>query len=97
SAIAAADDQRELRHGGGGNSGHQLGAILGDAAGFVFASDHEAGDVLQENQRNVPLAAQLDEMGALQRGLGKQDAVVGDDPHRIAVQMGEAAHQRGAV
>ena len=30
--IAAADNHRQLRHRGGGDSGDQLGAILGDAA-----------------------------------------------------------------
>jgi hypothetical protein len=30
-----------------------------------FAADHEAGDVLQEQQRDLALAAELDEVGAL--------------------------------
>jgi hypothetical protein len=42
-------------------------------------------------------AAQLDEVRALQRRLAEQDAVVGDDAHRIAVDAGKAADQRGAV
>ena len=33
----------------------------------------------------------------LQRRLGEQDAVVGEDRHRVAVQVREAGHQRGAV
>jgi hypothetical protein len=59
--------------------------------------DHEAGDVLQEHQRNLALAAQLDEVRALLRALAEQDAVVGDDAHRHALDAREAAHQGGAV
>ena len=96
-AIAAADNQGQLGHLGGGHGGHQLGAVFRDAAGFVLPPDHEAGDVLQEQQRDVALAAQLDEMRALQRGLAEQDAVIGHDPDGHAVQMREAADQRGAI
>ena len=39
--------------------------IVGKPMGFVFAADHEAGDVLQENKRDLPLAGQFDEVGAL--------------------------------
>ena len=53
--------------------------------------DHEAGDVLQEDQRHAALGAQLDEVRALQRALREQDAVVGDDADRIAPDVGEAA------
>jgi hypothetical protein len=35
-----------------GDRRDQLRAVLGDAAGLVFAADHEAGDVLQEHQRD---------------------------------------------
>ena len=62
-----------------------------------FAPDHEAGDVLQEDQRDLALAAQLDEMRALQRAFGKQHAIVGDDADRHAVQMRKAGDQRRAV
>ena len=96
-AEAAADDDGEFRHAGGGDGRHQLGAVLGDAAGLVFPPDHEAGDVLQEQQRDAALAAELDEMRALQGGFGKQDAVVGEDADRIAPDVGEAADQRRAV
>ena len=64
---------------------------------LVFAPDHEAGDVLQEDQRHAPLAAQLDEVGALERRLREQDAVIGDDADRVAVEPGEAGDQRRAV
>jgi hypothetical protein len=36
--------------------------VLGDAAVLVFAPDHEARDVLQEQQGDAALVAQLDEV-----------------------------------
>src|SRR5690606_30109913 len=70
---------------------------LGDAAGLVLLADHETGDVLQEQQRNAALAGQLDEMRTFLRRLGEEDAVVGQDRDRIAMDMREAADQRAAV
>jgi hypothetical protein len=77
-------------------AGDHLGTVAGDALVFVFAPDHETGDVLQKHQRNFALAAQLDEMRALLRRLGKQDAVVGDDAHWHAFHMGKTTHQGSA-
>jgi hypothetical protein len=57
----------------------------------------KARDVLQKDERDAPGRAQLDEVGALERALGEQDAVVGDDPDRVAHDAGEAADQRLAV
>ncbi|MPN46416.1 hypothetical protein SDC9_194002 [bioreactor metagenome] len=36
-------------------------------------------------------------MGPLLRRLAEQDAVVGNNPHRHAVELGKTTHQRGAV
>ena len=80
------------RHGG-----DELGAVAGDAAVLVLAADHEAGDVLQEDQRDAALVAQLDEVGALERRLAEQDPVVGDDADLVPPDVGEAGHQRLAV
>ena len=71
--------------------------MLGDAAFLVLFADHKAGDVLQKQQRNTALASQLDKVRALLRRLGKEDAVVGQNCHRVAVQMREATHQGGAI
>ncbi len=71
--------------------------MLGNAFLLDLASDHEAGDVLQEDERRAPLAAQFDEVRAFLRRFGEQDAVVGDDPDRHAPQMREAGHQRAPV
>ena len=43
------------------------------------------------------LAAQLDEVRALERALGEEDAVVGQDADRVAPDAREAADQRRAV
>src|SRR5690606_19997430 len=92
----AADDHGELGDGRGGHRCHHLGAVPGNPFVFVFATHHETGDVLQEDQRNAALAAQFDEVGAFLGGFRKQDAVVGDDAYRHAVDMGESGHQRRA-
>src|SRR5262249_22241307 len=64
-AEAIADDDGEFRHSRTGDRRHHLRAVLGNAARLVVAPYHEAGDVLQEEQRNVALAGELDEVRAL--------------------------------
>src|SRR5205807_1891116 len=96
-AERAADDHRELWDLGVGDGHHHLGAVLGDAFVLVLAAHHEAGDVLEEDERNPPLAAELDEVGPLQRRFGEEDSVVGEDTYRVAHPAGEPADQRGAV
>src|SRR3546814_7220487 len=64
---------------------------------LIFAADHEAGDMLEEQQGNAPLAGEFDEMRALLRAFAEQHAVIGQDRYRHAPYMGEAADERGAV
>jgi hypothetical protein len=78
-AEAAADQHGELGHARGGDGGDQLGPVLGDAAGLVLSTHHEARDVLQEHQRDAALARQLDEVRRLLRALAEEHAVVGED------------------
>ena len=47
--------------------------------------------------RSITLAGELDEMGAFQRALGEEDAVVGQDRHRVAPDPREAGDQRRSV
>src|SRR5690606_12636273 len=96
-AEAAADQYGDLGHVGAGHGHNQLGAVFGDAFGFVRLPDHEAGVVLEEQHRDVALAAQFEEGPALLGGLAEQDAVVGDDADRVAVDVGEAGDQCLAV
>ena len=65
-----------------------------DAFVLVFAADHEAGDVLQEHQRDLALRTQFDEMRAFLGGFREQDAIVGNDTDGAAFHMGETADQR---
>jgi hypothetical protein len=52
---------------------------------------------LEEDERDAALVAQLDEMRTLLGRLREEDAVVGDDPHRMPVQTREGGDERRAV
>src|SRR3546814_13164554 len=71
--------------------------MLGNAFGLIFSADHEAADVLEEEQGDAPLLRQFDEMRALDRALAEQHAVVREDRDGNAPDMREAANQRAAV
>jgi hypothetical protein len=60
--MAGAVDQRNARHVDVAHGHHHLGAILGNALILVRFAYHEAGNVLQEEQRRSPLATQLDKV-----------------------------------
>ena len=96
-AEAAADDHGELGHLRTGHGGDHLRAIACNAFVLVFATDHEAADVLQKEQRNLALAAQFDEVRGLECRLRKEDAVIGDDADRHAVDARKAGDKRRAV
>ena len=97
SAEAAADQHGDLRHLRSGDRCHQFRAMLGDTFGLILSADHEARNVLQEEQRDAPLAGQLDEVCAFLGALGIQHAIIGEDRDRHAPDMREAADQRGAI
>jgi len=58
---ASANYHGDLGHSGGGNSGNELRAVLGDTLRLILPADHEAGTVPQEKQRNAALAGELGE------------------------------------
>lgn len=95
-AVGAAYDDGEFGDGRAGDGGDELGAVLGDAVALGGGADHEAGDVLEEDEGDAALGAQLDEVGALEGGGGEEDAVVGDDADLVAVDGGEAGDEGGA-
>ena len=64
---------------------------------LVPATDHEPGDVLQEEQRRAALGAELDEMRTLERGLGEQNAVVGHNADRMAHHPRKTTDERTPV
>lgn len=45
-----------------GHRHNHLGSVLGDTARLIFLPDHEAIDVLQKDERNSSLGAQLNEV-----------------------------------
>jgi hypothetical protein len=94
-AVGTADQHRVLRDGGVGDGGHHLRAVLGDARGLAVAADHVAAGVLEEQQRHPSLLAELDEVRGLQRRLGEDDAVVGDDADQVPPDAGEPADDGG--
>ena len=57
----------------------------------------QAGDVLQQQERDAAQVAQLDEVRRLERRLRKQHAVVGDEPDQESVESREAGHERRGV
>ena len=96
-AVGAADDHGVAGHARVGDGVDELGGMFRDAAALRVRADHEAGDVLQEQDRRSALVAQFNEMRALHGGFGEQNAVVGEDADRLAMNPGEAADQRRAV
>ena len=62
-------------------------------------ADHEAGHVLEEDERDVEGVAEVDEARRLVGGVVVEDpgqllGLVGDDPDRLAAEAGEAGDQR---
>src|SRR6266699_570433 len=96
-AVGSPDDQGELGHLRAGDRRHHLGAVLGDAARLIFTADHEAGDVLQEQQRDFSLAGELDEMRGFQRAFRIEDALIGQNADRNSMQVRKAGDERRAV
>ena len=84
------DDDCHLRHPSTCHSHHHLGSILCDTARLGGLSNHEAGDVLEEDDWDVALLAQLDKVCAFERRFRKEDAVVGNDPDRISFDLRKA-------
>src|SRR3990167_7635466 len=66
-------------------------------SGLILRADHEAGDVLQEDERDAALVRKLDEVGGLLGTLGEEDAVIGEDGDRHAVEPREAADKGFAI
>ena len=70
--------------------------MLGDPLFLRRTPHHKAGDVLQKQQRDPPLVAELDEVGPLLGAVAVQHAVVGEDPHLHALNAGKTRHQGSA-
>ena len=68
-----------------------------DALVLILTPNHKACDILQEHQRDLALATELDKMRALLGRFGEQNPVVGDDPHRTALHMRKTSDQCLAI
>lgn len=60
---------------------------------FIFLSNHEPSDVLEEYQWDHPLRTQLYKVGSFLGALTEEDSVVGYDTHLLAVEFAETSHQ----
>ncbi len=65
--CASAHNDSEFGHVGTCDCRDELGAVLGYAAFFGVGADHEAADVLEEDERDASLSAELDEVCAFER------------------------------
>ncbi len=66
-AGASTYDDSEFGHVGTCDCRDELGAVLGYAALFGVGADHEATDVLEEDERDASLSAKLNEVRAFER------------------------------
>jgi len=71
--------------------------VLDDARAFSLDADEIAGGVLQEDDRQAGLAAELDELAGLARAGGIDRAVVADEADRAALDRRVAADGLGAI
>ena len=90
-AVGLADDHRDLRDRRFGDRADHLRAVADDPVALDLGADHEAGHVGEEQQRDVERVAVPDEARGLVGGVAEQHAalvlgLVGDDPHRPALQ-----------
>src|SRR4030067_886154 len=92
-AVGAADDDRELGHVGVGHGVDELGPVLGDAAVLVLLAGDEPGGVLEGEEGDFAHRAERDEVGPLERALGEEDPVVGQDAHGVAHDPSKAADE----
>src|SRR5262249_54259033 len=110
-AEGAAEDDADLGDVHVADGVHHLGAGADDPLLLGILADHEAVDVVEEDQRDLVLAAVEDEAGGLLGALAVDDAaeldrvagaahvglLVGDDADGEAAEAGEAADERRAV
>ncbi|CAB5617645.1 Uncharacterised protein [Pseudomonas aeruginosa] len=90
-AVGAADHQGQLGHAGVGHRLDHLRAVLDHALALRLGADHEAGGVVQEQQRRVALFAELDELRRLGRALRGDRSVVADQAAGVALDAQVAA------
>lgn len=95
--VGTTNDDSEPLNTRANDSVDELGTVLGNTTSLGLRSDHEARNVLEEDQRDITLLTELDEVGALQRRLRVQGTVVGKDANLVVVNGGETTDQRLTV
>ena len=94
-AVQTSDSEREPRHATVHHGTHQPGADPLDSGEFRLEAHHQAGFIGEVDERKVKNIAQLDETQCLAPGghvgaATSVERVVHHDPHRIAIDTGEA-------
>ena len=97
SAKGPANDDGELGDRRVGDGVDHLRPVLGDSSSLVLFSNHEASDVLKKDQRQPARLAKFDEVSALERALGEQDAVGCEDSYRESPNPCEGRHQGSPI
>ena len=90
--MAPTNNQCDLRNWSTANSCYQLGSILGNAIILGVLAHHEAGNILEKQDRDLALPAKLDEMCGFERGVTEENAVVRNYAYGQAVDFSKAAY-----
>src|SRR5215813_2616879 len=96
-AVTPADHQGDGGHGRIRDRVDQLRAAADDSLLFVTAPDHKTRYVLQEQQWDVLLVAEVNELRAFFGGFGNQHAVVAQNADQKAMNTRPAGNQCRAV
>ena len=96
-AICLACDHRQLGHGRLAERIEQLGPVADDAAVLLRGARQESRHVDECDERDVECVAETDESSRLHgrvdvEGAGHHLWLVGDDPDRVPVEVGEPDH-----
>merc|ERR1719400_1522265 len=97
STIASSHNQSQFWHLSTRNSSHEFGSVFCNSSCFRLLPHHEASDVLQEQQRDVPLAAKFYEVSSLQSTLRKKHSIVANHTHWGAVEAAKTTNQGVAI
>src|SRR5580658_1066316 len=96
-AERAADLQSDFGHGGVGHRLDHLRTVLDDPRCLRLDAYDIAGSVLQENDRQVRLTAELDELSRLASARRINRAIVADEADRLPFDRGMAAYRMRAI
>ena len=96
-AVACSQDCRDFGYVGIRYGADQFSTVLGDALLLKLLADHEARDVLKEDERNLALTAKLDKVSSFKGTLREKNTIIGYDANWMPIKMTEASDERIAV